>query len=112
MNRCATASAPRSFHEEISMDNRTNRDREREERLLMAAKIGALLCVSVVIAVASLKSPTIDESTVLSSATAATTTDQNAGAKRDAGGDAKTYYYFPSEYELHAGEPGEPVPTF
>lgn len=94
------------------MDKRINRDQEREERLLMAAKIGALLCVSVVIAVASLKVPTIDESTVLSNASAATATDQNAGAKKEDRSDAKTEYYFPSEYELHAAEPGDPIPTF
>lgn len=92
------------------MDKRTNRSHEREERLLMAAKIGALLCVSIVIAVASLRNPTIDESNVLSSATAATPTS-NAGTKPDTGGEAKTYY-FPSEYELHAPEPGDPIPTF
>lgn len=72
----------------------------------LVVKVGALLTVLSVIAVAGTHLPITDEA-MLDQPTAATT-PATATSPAAPGGTT----YFPSQYQLNAPEPGEPVPTF
>lgn len=67
----------------------------------LAVKAGAMLSVLSVIAVIAAHAPTGAEDRGATAPVAASS----------APADAKPYY-FPSQYELNAAEPGEPAPTF
>lgn len=70
----------------------------RESRFAMAARIGAIVCVTFVIAAASLHRPVADEVLYLDTAATAGTTDG---------------YYMPSQYdEANLPNNGENAPTF
>ncbi len=81
-----------------------------------ALKAGVFLSVLALIALIATHAPKIADEATIETVTAATTsapaTTPTARAAATPKEDAKPYYYFPSEYQLNAPEPGEPVPTF
>ncbi len=73
----------------------------------LVVKVGALLTVLSVIAVAGTHLPITDEA-MLGQPSANAKTPATATNPAAPGGTT----YFPSQYQLNAPEPGEPVPTF
>ncbi|MEP6656809.1 MAG: hypothetical protein ABJC33_06210 [Betaproteobacteria bacterium] len=83
--------------------NRQSKRKDWAESGAMAVKAGAILSVLSFIAVVATHAPGNVEELPAAAASS------SAAASTEASGKP---YYFPSQYELNAGEPGEPAPTF